>query len=103
MELITERLILREIKLNDLKNIHMLHSLPETDEYNTMGIPESIEVTHQLISDWLMAKDQLPRSKYVFCLENLQKDFIGIMGINIGRPKYLNAEVWFKLHPNFWN
>lgn len=29
--------------------------------------------------------------------------FIGLIGINLGKEKYRNAEVWFKLHPNFWN
>ena len=103
MELTTDRLLLREIALNDIPAIHNLHSLSETDQYNTMGIPESIEVTQQLVTDWLLTTDQLPRVKYVFVIENNKKEFIGIIGMNIGRPKYRYAEVWFKLHPLFWN
>lgn len=39
MTLKTNRLILRELELADIDKIHTLHSLPETDEFNTMGIP----------------------------------------------------------------
>jgi len=49
MEIITERLILREITWNDLESIHRLHSIPEVDEYNTLGIPKDIDETRELI------------------------------------------------------
>ncbi|MFA6261963.1 MAG: GNAT family protein [Bacteroidia bacterium] len=103
MELKTERLKLRELLLADLKKIHELHSSPETDKFNTLGIPDTIEVTHQLISEWLATQDELPRRKFVFCAENIEKEFIGLIGLNIGKPTYRNAEVWFKFHPKFWN
>ena len=103
MELKTERLKLKEPSLSDLKKIHELHSLPETDEFNTLGIPDTIEVTSQIVSGWLASQDELPRKKYVFCIENNEKEFIGLIGINIGRPVYRNAEIWFKLHSKHWN
>ena len=39
-KIITTRLKLRLIKASDLESIHNLHSLPETDRYNTLGIPK---------------------------------------------------------------
>ena len=39
MKLQTQRLSLRELSYTDLDNIHALLSLPETDAYNTSGIP----------------------------------------------------------------
>jgi [ribosomal protein S5]-alanine N-acetyltransferase len=103
MELKTERLKLRELLTTDLEKIHELHSLPETDRFNTSGVPETIEITKKLLSEWLITKDELPRKKYVFCLENNEKEFIGLIGINIGKPAYKNAEIWFKLHSKYWN
>jgi ribosomal-protein-alanine N-acetyltransferase len=103
MELQSVRLTLRELLLNDLEKIHELHSLQETDEYNTLGIPDNLEVTKQLVSEWLDTQREFDRRKYVLCIENREKSFIGLIGINIGKPKYKNAEIWFKLHSQFWN
>jgi len=103
MNLKTERLNLRELLLTDLEKIHELHSLSETDKYNTLGIPETINVTRQLVSEWLLAQAEQPRKKFVFYIENSKTAFIGLIGINIGRPAYRNAEIWFKLHPAYWN
>jgi len=38
----SKRLNIRELELKDINNVHQLHSLPETDEFNTLGIPETI-------------------------------------------------------------
>ncbi len=103
MLLQTERLLLREVLMDDLNDIHKFHSLPETDKYNTLGIPGSIIETETLISSWIQTQGELPRKKYVFVIENLAHNFIGLVGINIGKPNYFNAEIWYKLHPHFWN
>ena len=49
MELETNRLLLKEISPDDLEDIHRLHSYPEVDEFNTLGIPENIETTTEII------------------------------------------------------
>jgi hypothetical protein len=49
MQLDTERLILREVEWGDLQNIHSLHSLPEVDEFNTLGIPADSKETEQFL------------------------------------------------------
>jgi ribosomal-protein-alanine N-acetyltransferase len=100
----TERLIIRELQPDDLNNIHILHSLPETDEFNTLGIPESLQVTDQILSSWLNERQQEPRSGYVFGIElNESNRFIGLIAINQGKPKLKRAEVWFKIHKDYWN
>jgi ribosomal-protein-alanine N-acetyltransferase len=96
----TTRLILREVELNDLDNIHDLHSLPETDEFNTLGIPENKEVTEKVVREWV--KIQEPRNRYTFKIESGGK-FIGLIGLkNLGVPNYQSGEVWYKLHKDFW-
>jgi ribosomal-protein-alanine N-acetyltransferase len=29
--------------------------------------------------------------------------FIGLYGLKIGSPKYQRAEIWYKIHRDFWN
>ena len=103
MELNTERLKLVEISFADLENIHELHSFPETDKYNTLGIPETIQVTEKLLTDWLVLQKATPRQSYIFCMNTMEtKAFIGLIAITLGKANYKTAEVWYKLHPNFW-
>jgi len=103
MQLETTRLILKEISILDIDNIHELHSSPETDEYNTLGIPQSLIETGVLVQEWLK-KLQHPRSAYIFTI--LTKDnlnFIGLIGLNMGIAGSDSASVWFKIHLNYWH
>ncbi|MES2133642.1 MAG: GNAT family N-acetyltransferase [Bacteroidota bacterium] len=105
MQLLTERLILRLLTEADIEAVHELHCLEETDRFNTLGIPENIEETRALCEKWILENNSTPRQKFVFVIE-LKDDpvqFMGLIGINVGREKYKNAEVWFKFHYNFWN
>ena len=99
----TKRLNIRELEWIDIDNIHQLHSLPETDEFNTLGIPETIEVTEKILSEWLNAQNQLPRNAYIFGIDlKNENEFIGLIAINLGKINYKTAEVWFKIHKDFW-
>jgi RimJ/RimL family protein N-acetyltransferase len=100
----TERLNLRPISENDINNIHKLHSLPETDKFNTLGIPNSIRETEIIVEGWISENNLEDNKKYTFTIElNKEEEFIGLIGINLGKEKYKNAEVWFKIHYNYWN
>ncbi|WP_428665613.1 GNAT family N-acetyltransferase [Runella sp.] len=103
MQLQTNRLLLREIVLDDIETIHELHSLPETDRYNTLGIPETIQTTEQIVKEWLKAQNTAPQTSYIFCMESVDtKQLIGLMALMIGKPAFKNAEVWYKTHVNHW-
>jgi [ribosomal protein S5]-alanine N-acetyltransferase len=103
MELQTERLLLTELSLADLMEVHQLHSLPEVDRFNTLGIPESIQTTEILLKDWLEQQKVTPRMSYTFNIKLVQTNqFIGLMALNLGRPTFKIAEVWYKLHPAYW-
>ncbi|QIH37685.1 GNAT family N-acetyltransferase [Flavobacterium sp. Sr18] len=100
----TERLILRPITLLDLDYIHELHSLKETDEFNTLGIPENSEETKLLLEKWIFENNKALTTHFTFAVEfSTGNQIIGLIGINLGKVKYKNAEVWFKFHPNYWN
>jgi ribosomal-protein-alanine N-acetyltransferase len=100
----TERLILRPITLLDLDYIHELHSLKETDEFNTLGIPADIEETKLLLEKWVFENNKALPTNFSFVVGlNTGNQSIGLIGINLGKVKYKNAEVWFKFHNNHWN
>ncbi|MFM9946021.1 MAG: GNAT family N-acetyltransferase [Bacteroidia bacterium] len=103
MEIKTERLKLREASLSDLEKVQELNSLPETDKYNTLGIPGSIDQTKELMLPWIDSQRDEPRKKFVLCIENKEKEFVGLIGINLGEHKYSRAEIWYKILPQFWN
>ncbi|MDM1298747.1 GNAT family N-acetyltransferase [Empedobacter falsenii] len=100
----TERLTLRPVTIDDTEAIHQLHSIEEVDQYNTLGIPENIDVTILHVKDLVKSNQgENPRS-YTFVMEMIEGNhFVGLIAINLGKPKYRNAEIWFKLHPDFWN
>lgn len=99
----TNRLHIRELTFADIDNVHELHSLPETDEFNTLGIPQTIQTTQKILADWIALQKQEPRNLYVFGLDrNDDNKFIGLIALTLGKPNYRTAEVWFKLHKDFW-
>ncbi|HMJ46951.1 MAG TPA: GNAT family protein [Ferruginibacter sp.] len=103
MELRSEHLLLRPVSMNFLDEIHHLHSLPETDEFNTTGIPQSVEVTKNIILEWIENQEAIPRKSYVFCSTLIETNqFIGLIGLNIGKTNYRIAETWFKTQPGYW-
>ena len=100
----TKRLELRPIEFRDLDTIHALHSLPETDEYNTLGIPDNIETTRSIIEPWIADNKRIEVRNYTLVIElKLGKKFIGLFGLRLGHEKYNRAEVWYKVHPDYWN
>ena len=92
IEILTQRTRLRLIEISDLDSIHKLHSLPETDEYNTLGIPKSIEETKSVIEPWIAENKENDIRNYTFAIENnLNNDFIGLFGFKLGN-KNINEE-----------
>jgi hypothetical protein len=66
MLLATTHLFLNKINENDINDIHTLLSLPETDEYNTMGIPKNIEATQTFMNIGLQSnKPNLQKHIYI--------------------------------------
>ena len=97
----TERLTLRPVTIGDTETIHQLHSIEEVDQYNTLGIPENIDVTVLHVKDLVKSNQGEQPQAYTFVIEN-DNQFAGLISLNLGRAKYKNAEIWFKLHPDFW-
>jgi [ribosomal protein S5]-alanine N-acetyltransferase len=100
----TKRTSLKLIELSDLNFIHELHSIAEIDKFNTLGIPKDIEETRFIITSWVEENKKIPIINYTFLiLEKETKDNIGLFGLKLGNEKYKRAEVWYKIHPDYWN
>ena len=97
----TDRLSLRHINYSDLALIHKLHSIPETDRYNTLGIPESLLETKMVITPWIAAHLEAEIKAHTFAIA-LESVFIGLIGLKLGSEKYRKAEVWYKLDKAYW-
>ena len=99
----TPRLTLNPVNPADLEEIHALHSLPETDEFNTLGIPQNVEETQQILQEWINASEREQSPEYTFGIRDKEtNDFTGLIALKCGSPKFRNGEVWYKLHVKHW-
>ncbi len=104
VEILTERTKSRLIVIADLNSIHELLSLPETDKYNALGIPKNREETKSIIQPWIQENQLSVIKNYTFVIEQKEMGkFIGLFGLKLGSEKYKRAEVWYKIHSDFWN
>lgn len=103
MELKTSHLKIIELAADDLESIHHLHSLPEIDQYNTLGIPATIQITENILNEWLDLQKKIPRISHILCIKKItDNQFIGLIGLTLGKKSYKIAEVWYKILPSFW-
>ncbi|RYZ53144.1 MAG: N-acetyltransferase [Sphingobacteriales bacterium] len=104
MELRTPRLLLQEVSSTDLLLVHGLNSLPEVDEYNTLGIPENLAATRRWLEEILIDQIATPQHRYVFKIcETENAEFIGLIGFTLGKVGYSSGEVWYKIMPAYWS
>lgn len=103
IEIVADRIRLRLIESSDLHAIHALHSLPETDAFNALGIPENLEVTQSIITPWIQEHSASIIKNYTFAIEKKSNaEFMGLFGFKLGNEKYRRGEVWYKIHSEFW-
>ena len=104
MQIITQRLLLRTITLEDIPNIHKLNSEPKVAEFSINDIPESIEETQNEVRPYIEAQNECPRKNYSFVISTLDSnDFIGLAGISLLSDKLKMGEIYYKLLPTYWN
>lgn len=104
MLLKTSRTQLRLVTQADLNAMHELHLLPQTDRYNTLGIPANLAETQSILSACLSAHKEIEIANYTLAIEDtVHKDFMGLLGFKLGNKKYSCGEIWYKIHPTYWN
>lgn len=103
MNLITKRLVLSEISIDDLEIIHDIHSVPEVDEYNTLGIPKDLEVTKSVIKPDIEDQSKAQRSRFCWKIQlEKTKEFIGLAGMFLSNDRFKMGEFYYKFYPKYW-
>lgn len=100
-ELSTERLTLVPLSRKEIEFVHLLHSNPEVDFYNTLGIPETIEHTKIILNEMVSENEKKETQKFTFCIKSNDKN-IGLIALNLGNKKYEIGEIWYKFLPEYW-
>ena len=102
--LTTERLRIAPVQENDIEAIFQLQSLEETAKFNTSGIPKDINETTLNVKNWMLESCKEKVTRYTFKVELIEENqFIGLLGINLGKAHYKNAEIWFQYDSKYWN
>jgi [ribosomal protein S5]-alanine N-acetyltransferase len=103
MEIKTERLIICEVEWDDLDDIFILESSPEVDEYNTLGIPDNINVTREHLRPFIEDRKAKIRKKYCWTIRlHIKEEFIGLAGMNLTADRFKMGELWYNLMPAHW-
>lgn len=103
MNISTERLILTELTWADLNDVHNLHSVPEVDQFNTLGIPQTLEETKKVLKPDIDDQSKFTRSRYGWKIQLKDtKEFVGLSGMFLSNDKFKMAEFYYKFHPKFW-
>jgi RimJ/RimL family protein N-acetyltransferase len=103
INLYSQRLILRAVSLHDLEDLYQLHSFREVAKHNAIGLPESKEVTENIIR--YVVEDENTFFKTNFWWTIYSKDsqqFLGEVGMNLSLSEYKSADVYYGLLPRFW-
>ena len=103
MKLTTARLFLEEITWDDLQLVHQLHSIPELDEYNTLGIPKDLGVTRKVIQPAIDDQKKDPRTQFCWKVSLKENGLpIGLAGMFPSNDRFRLAEIYYKIHPDYW-
>jgi RimJ/RimL family protein N-acetyltransferase len=103
MNIKTKRLNLTEISINDLEIIHHIHSVPEVDKYNTLGIPKDLNETKSVIQPDIEDQEKSPRSRFCWKINlNKTNEFIGLAGMFLTNDRFKMGEFYYKFYPEYW-
>ena len=103
MHIRTERLELKEITIKDLPDIHDFHSIPEVDEFNTLGIPENIEVTREVFKSTFADQKSDKRKEIQWTIKVPgNKRLLGLAGMRVSQDRFNFGEIYYKLAPDYW-
>ena len=103
MESLTERLIFHEVTKKDIKIIFKIHSMPEVDEFNTLGIPENIKVTKKVIQPYITDQKQKERKLFYWVIRlKDNNEIFGTCGLSLAAARFRMGEIYYSLMPSYW-
>ena len=98
----SERLRFRPVLMEDLEDIHTLHSSPAVNQYNTLGIPKDLEESQYVLHSFIKGFHKIPLRDFTFCLKDKAGIFIGLIALRRDNPKYKGGEIWYKIMVDQW-
>jgi len=103
MELCSKRLVLKEMTLGDVDDIHRLHCSEEVERFNTIGIPrhqgDTIEVMLSAVED----RELGTRTHYAWTILLAEgSEFLGEAGMSLSADRFLQGEIHYSLLPVYW-
>jgi RimJ/RimL family protein N-acetyltransferase len=100
----TERLLLTRVQKGDIELIHSLFTEPLVAKFNTIGIPETINVTSKILLP-IIKQTLSSNPTNILWVVRLKEDrsFIGDFGLNLKASRYQSGEIYFSLLPQYWN
>lgn len=103
LRLETERLVLRNYKIEDWERVHVYGSVPEFSQYELWG-PNTVEDTKKFVSDMSAQADSKDRYKFDFAV-CLKEDGLLIGGCGIRRESQSSciANLGWAINPEFQN
>jgi RimJ/RimL family protein N-acetyltransferase len=103
IDISTDRIMLKEVSWDDLNHIHHHHLNPDVDRYNTLGIPENIEITKDRLKLMIEAQKKFPRATYTWkiLLKN-PSQFMGMAGMSLSNDRFKLAEIYYGFLPEYW-
>jgi len=103
MNITSDRLLIRKLSLEDAKLVHEIHSIPEVDKYNTLGLPKDIEETKKLISTAIDDQSNKVRKQFAWIVSLKESEnIIGLCGMFLIADKFKMGEIYYKLKPKYW-
>ena len=103
MLLETDRLRIAPLTWKDVKNIHEKNSIPEVEEFNTIGIPESLVVTRDLLAPTIEEMEREDPKKYGWTIRDGENfTFMGELGLSLSTPRFKRGEIHYSLLPQYW-
>ncbi len=103
MTIQTDRLYIVEISWEDAEHIHKIHSIPDVDKYNTLGLPKNIDETKALIKSAIEDQSHKNRKEFAWIVRLKDSDIIiGLCGMFNSADKFKIGEIYYKLIPEYW-
>ncbi|MEO6405166.1 MAG: GNAT family N-acetyltransferase [Ferruginibacter sp.] len=96
--LLTERLIMRKVSMEDIEQMFELRSNPDAMKYINRPLVKSIDDIKPLLEKM---NDNTQRIQWAICFKNHDR-VIGTIGYHIIEKDHYRAELGYMLHPDFW-
>ena len=96
MNIQTARVTIDEITWKDAEQVHKIHSIPEVDEFNTLGLPKDLNETKELIQSAIEDQSNKVRKQFAWIVGlKGSGNIIGLCGMFLTADKFKMGQFRF--------